>query len=301
MIKLVLFALAITAFVQGLDHTNSRHVIYYRDGFPKEWIMNARAPSTVKKEFYIALYQQNVHLLEGLLYSVAHPKSPSYGKHLTYDQIMETIAPPKENVETVTNWLIKGGVSPSEIRSRGDALIVKTSVANIENLFQTEMYTFEHSVKSRKIIAHMGESSVPLEIKSLVEMVTGLSFFPPPKKLGEEEKPEVPGPQTAPWLIPSQLRMIYNIPMNLRATNPKTSQAAVEFEWPGCFNYTDMEVYQEVVQFPFTNVSRIIPENEWVDSGCDGESALDLQMMLTMEVELKLHISPMSIGFMNLL
>lgn len=43
-----------------------------------------------------------------------------------------------------------------------------------------------------------------------------------------------------------------------------------------------MEAYQSLVGSPFTNVSRVIPPNETQFIGCDGESALDLQMMLTM-------------------
>src|SRR4051812_46576007 len=105
MIRVFIFILASSIFVKGLEHTSSRHVIFQRDAFPKEWILQERASPTAKKEFHIALHQRNVHLLENLLHSVSHPKSPSYGKHLTYEQIMEIIAPSKENVETVTNWL----------------------------------------------------------------------------------------------------------------------------------------------------------------------------------------------------
>lgn len=43
-----------------------------------------------------------------------------------------------------------------------------------------------------------------------------------------------------------------------------------------------MKVYQELVGSPFfTNVTRVIPDNEVQYTACDGESALDLQMMLT--------------------
>lgn len=236
---------AFWVFVAVVFAEASRHVLYNRQGFPREWKLIGRASPNNHHEFYIALYQQRLHLLEKMLYDVSHPKSPHYGEHYTYSEIMDVIAPPKEHVDFVIEWLVKGGVSPSEIVSRGDALIVKTTVKNIESLFQTvrlfldekfklkEMHIFEHSVKQRQIIAHMvrflykitmqGESSIPLAIKSYVEMVTGLSFFPPPKKLHEMEAPTQ---QNTPWLIPNQLKKIYNIPLDLQATNPKTSQAA---------------------------------------------------------------------------
>jgi len=177
--------------------------------------------------------------------------------------------------------LVAGGIKAENIKSRGDSLVVKGTVEAIEELFQTEMHVFVHSEIRRKILAHMGESSVPEAIKDKIDMVTALSFFPPPRHITERKRDRKNEQQQTPWLIPSHIREQYKIPADLRATNPMTTQAAVEFEWPGCFSYADIEEFQSLTGFTFTNVSRIIPEDEWVDSGCDGESALDLEMMLT--------------------
>ena len=81
-----------------------------------------------------------------------------------------------------------------------------------------------------------------------------------------------PPQQATPWAIPPHVRAIYNVPADLeylscsfflppsslvaqlctyfifRATNPQTTQAAVEFEWPGCFNFSDIQMFQNLIQ-----------------------------------------------------
>jgi hypothetical protein len=145
-------------------------------------------------------------------------------------------------------------------------------------MFNTNMYSFSHSKSGRKIEAHLGPISIPTSIHQYVDMVSALSLFPPQRRRTEPSALRKRQSAT-PWTIAPHLRKVYNVPSTLRATNPQTTQAAVEFEWPGCFSYDDMYQYSQLVELPFTNVSRIIPPNQWSDQGCDAETAMDIQLM----------------------
>jgi len=127
--SIILF-ITLLVFVECSSHSESdRIVLFKRQDIPKEWDHVGEAlDKTEVRPFYIALKQRNLDRLDQMLYDVSHPRSPLYGQHFTYEQIMEVIAPPEEDVFSVKKWLIRGGVSASSITSRGDSLIVKASL-----------------------------------------------------------------------------------------------------------------------------------------------------------------------------
>jgi len=280
-----LLALQLCVVLASIEQDAQRHTLYVRNSIPLGWNRVREARDTEIVEFWIALKQRNVERLEKVVYEVSHPRSPLYGKHWTYQQVLDLVAPPKEDHDLVVNWLISGGIKESNIVSRRDSLQVRAPVEVVERLFETEMHAFVHSQSGRKRLAHMGAVSIPEEIKEYVDMVSALSLFPPHRSSKAKKAfnglEEVKRQANTPWVIPNHLRDIYNVPTGLRATNPKTTQAAVEFEWPGCFSYADITQYQQLLGVPFTNVTRIIPPDEWSDQGCDAESTMDLELMLT--------------------
>ncbi|KAJ6552290.1 peptidase S8/S53 domain-containing protein [Mycena vulgaris] len=78
----------------------------------------------------------NLASIDALLNEVAHPDSPSYGKHWTAQQVAEKFAPPVESVDAVLWWLIDSGIPTERIRVSGSQ--VNSTVAEAEKLLKAE-------------------------------------------------------------------------------------------------------------------------------------------------------------------
>lgn len=275
---LLFFLVLIFPSLIAADFLEDRHILYNRSRAPAKWMNLGRAPEDSMITFFIALKQRNVKELETILEKVSHPRSPNYGEHLTYQQVLDIVAPPVQDHDVVVNWVISEGIPRENIISRRDSLEIRGNVSTVERMFRTTMYVFKREQKNRKIIAHLGHSSIPKHVHQYIDMVSGLSLFPPIRR-NRPQQDNLQQDQSA-WTIAPHLRKVYNIPSGLRATNPKTTQAAVEFEWPGCFTYDDMRYYSSLVEMPFTNITRLIPSpSNWYNEGCDAETAMDLQLM----------------------
>jgi subtilase family serine protease len=70
------------------------------------------------------------------------------GKHLTNQQVLDLIAPKEEEVEPVLEWLRASGVT---FRWMGDVIKAVGTVDQIEDMFQTNLYVYEHD-ESGKLV-----------------------------------------------------------------------------------------------------------------------------------------------------
>lgn len=268
---------------------SERHVLHARAAPPSGWRRLGKAHPNRQVEFWIALKQYNVQELEKQLFAVSDPRSSLYGKHWTLNEIYDLIAPPSSVTQAVINFLLASGVEPQNIINRRDALNVKAPVQVVERIFKCKLHAFRKIAGSAGrqpvSVAALGPWSLPKSIAAHVDMVVGISDFPIPKRLRPtfdiEEAPEYPFPYRGKGLIvPEVVRRLYNISEDVMVTNANSSVAVCEFQGDDCFSYKDNALYLQRVNRPYTNVSRIIGKQNWQPVGCDGESTLDVQMVL---------------------
>lgn len=73
---------------------------------------------------------------------IATPGDELYGNHLSQQQIDEMLAPEREVVEQISNWLKSEGLNNVKLSERNDALVVECNVSDAEKLLQTEYNSF---------------------------------------------------------------------------------------------------------------------------------------------------------------
>ena len=79
---------------------------------------------------------------ERAFYDVAEPTSRNYGKFLTIEEINQLVGAPADAQRSVMHLLSRFGAY--NVKSLGDAVTATARVADVEHLFSTEMYSFEH-------------------------------------------------------------------------------------------------------------------------------------------------------------
>ncbi|PVH93299.1 subtilisin-like protein, partial [Periconia macrospinosa] len=108
---------------------------------------------------------------------IATPGHAQYGNHLDQEAILAMIAPKKESVDLVQEWLDKElPSSGSDVTVKGDYVTVQASVNTIEKLLKTEYSTFIRASSSEKVLRTL-QYSLPANLVGHIDMVQPTTFF----------------------------------------------------------------------------------------------------------------------------
>jgi subtilase family serine protease len=98
---------------------------------PQGWTRHERVSSSTPLHLRIALEMPNHALFEETLYSISTPDHPSYGNHLSHEEVKRLVQPRDSSVEGVMYWLQSSGVEQTSIEKNGDWIIFKSTVGVI--------------------------------------------------------------------------------------------------------------------------------------------------------------------------
>ena len=143
----LLCLLAICTLVACAPSRRASYVVHEkRAAEPVAWTRTRRLEAHKVLPLHIGLAQQNMHELEELLMSVAHPDSPTFGQHWSPERVVEHFAPSAATVSEVKNWLIASGFHPTRIRVSNNKgwIDVNATTSEVESLLNTEYYVYTH-------------------------------------------------------------------------------------------------------------------------------------------------------------
>jgi tripeptidyl-peptidase-1 len=142
-------SIALAASTQRVNHI----VHERRKTEPLGWVRSLRADADDIIPLRIGMRQQNLHMLEDLLMDVAHPASPTYGRHWTPEKVVDFFAPGESTFHSIRTWLNASGIAEDQLRlSLNKGWIeLNVSVAMAELLLDTEYHIYEHTSGVKQI------------------------------------------------------------------------------------------------------------------------------------------------------
>lgn len=153
------WALSLAALAAALPTKRADLVVHERRAAePLDWMRERRPPADAVLPMRFGLAQQNLERLEEMLMSVSHPASPSYGKHFSPQDVVETFAPSAETVARVTEWLVEAGIARDRLRmsaSRG-WIELNATVEEAEALIDAEYHIYTHPSGAEQIGQSLG-------------------------------------------------------------------------------------------------------------------------------------------------
>jgi hypothetical protein len=186
------------------------------------------------------------------------PKSASYHKFLTVDELAERWGVPQSDIDIVTNWLQSHGFQIDGI-FRGTMVIAFTGNAGqIRDAFGTEIHNLE--VKGESRYANIRDPQIPAALASRVVGVASMHNFPPHKMLAMRESHTnySSGNSSFPYVVvPSDLATIYNyspVFTTLGITGKGQTVVVVE----------DTNIYNPPCQPNVTNCTTPLATSDWV-------------------------------------
>eukprot|EP00026_Physarum_polycephalum_P003767 Phypoly_transcript_03781.p1 GENE.Phypoly_transcript_03781~~Phypoly_transcript_03781.p1 ORF type:complete len:566 (+),score=94.40 Phypoly_transcript_03781:39-1700(+) len=128
-------------------------------------------------KFSLFLKQQNLHQLEKTFWDVSNPKSESYGKYLSIDDITQIVSPSELTISNVMKWLGAYDITDIEFVENKDVAIVTASVKKAEQLFNVSLANYKHS-SGKTIVRADKMYTIPAHLAGDIEFVRGISNFP---------------------------------------------------------------------------------------------------------------------------
>ena len=121
-------------------------------------------------------------MLTTLLPSPSLLSSPSYGRHLSAQQIGDIVSPPAHEIDAVALWLSYNSI-PFSILPTGHIISARANPVQLQRLLRCKLFLFGHKLKpSRLIVRKIGSYFLPAHIAGIVTYVSTIADVPVTRK-----------------------------------------------------------------------------------------------------------------------
>lgn len=135
-------------------------------------------------EVMISIKQNNQDMLKSFVDDVSNINSVNYGKYLSFREVGELVQNPTSTA-AVISWLLENNVEITDNTEYGEYIYARSTVTNLEKLFNAEFYEFNRVVKSdeqssvAKTIIRAVSYSLPEHLVDHIQSVHKLIDLPP--------------------------------------------------------------------------------------------------------------------------
>ncbi|CAN8102435.1 unnamed protein product [Discula destructiva] len=163
------------------------HVLHERQlpQWTSKWKRTAKVPSTALLPMRVGLKQRNLEDGASLLRDISNPRSASFGRHMSSEEVTDLFAPSQASVDAVMNWLMSSGISAERLSISANKQWIQfdAQAQEVEEIMVADFYVFEHSATGTKNVA-VDEYHLPQDIQEHVDYITpGIKMRPDPREL----------------------------------------------------------------------------------------------------------------------
>jgi len=146
-----------------------------------DWSISNRSPAYHKIDLLFAVKQTHLDELEATLMSVSDPDSPSYGQHLSNEEVHALIAPLPESILAVEEFLREAGIDSVSLTPNSDFIRAEVTVPQAEELLQAEYFEMVHK-ETGQVVHRTLVYSLPARVADAVDFVSPTVHIPAPSK-----------------------------------------------------------------------------------------------------------------------
>eukprot|EP00928_Gymnodinium_smaydae_P041914 TRINITY_DN28301_c0_g1_i1.p1 TRINITY_DN28301_c0_g1~~TRINITY_DN28301_c0_g1_i1.p1 ORF type:complete len:594 (+),score=97.96 TRINITY_DN28301_c0_g1_i1:150-1784(+) len=175
---------------------------------PEGWSISGPALPHASIEITFAVKQQNLQKLHDELMRVSDPDSPSYGDHLTNEEVNALTAPRREHHAAVMDFLSAHGLAGKNATPNGDQIVVVVSAALAETLLSAKYMQFHHRETGATVDRTVSGYALPATVAEAVDFVAPTTHIPAIRRPARHAGNHSNGFSVN---TPATLRQLYNI------------------------------------------------------------------------------------------
>lgn len=170
----VFSALAVIAFAHSaLGSEVFEEVVEIPEGWRELPSMKVNQESTLSMRIHLA--QQNVAAFEQKVINLSTPNHPTYGDHMSTQEIKRMLQPTQDTLTSVLTWLEASGIS-EHVAVEHDWINMNVTVAQAEKLLNTK-YSYFRDEDNKKTILRTLSYSLPAELHEHILLVQPTTMF----------------------------------------------------------------------------------------------------------------------------
>jgi tripeptidyl-peptidase-1 len=152
---------------------------------PSGWIQLSDAPSTPSRGLNLrfGLVQHGFSHLESLLLNISDPSHPSYGNHLSKEQVHALSKPSNNTLKLVEDWLATHNARSVKWSSSQDSVTAVVPVSSAESMLSTRFGVFEHAKSGKRVVRTLSYS-LPEDLVPHIDYVHPTTAFFDPLRHG---------------------------------------------------------------------------------------------------------------------
>ncbi|KAF8188541.1 tripeptidyl peptidase Sed3 [Mycena galopus ATCC 62051] len=184
MVPAPLWGSALAAFLTSAVSASSL-VKHSLPDVPSGWaeIQDADLSPSRGLNLRFGLAQHGFTELESLLQNISDPSHPSYGKHLSKEQVHALSSPSNDTLDLVEGWLATHNASSVKWSSSKDSVTAVVPISSAEKMLSTRFGVFEH-IKSTKRVVRTLSYSLPRDLAPHIDFVHPTTAFLDPLRHG---------------------------------------------------------------------------------------------------------------------
>ncbi|MFD7451055.1 protease pro-enzyme activation domain-containing protein [Kitasatospora sp. NPDC059827] len=218
--------------------------------------------------------------LDRFLAAVATPGTPEYGTYLTPEQFSARYAPTQQAVDQVKAYLTAQGLTVGDVSANRQVVNAHGTAAQVSQAFGTHESSYLDPQQQRTFFANDGAASIPAELASVVQGLSGLDNHAVRKGRIAAPHSVTPNAATATpkGMAPAQYRGAYNLDKT-GADGTGTTVALWEFDG---YKSSDLTTYDSQYGLTGPAVTTVSVDGANYDSSPgqgEGEVELDSEIV----------------------
>lgn len=275
-----------------LASISSHQILEKLEDAPLDWIKGDKPSPLALIKFRIAVNSPNLAAFEQTVIELSTPGHPSYGQHMSREQVRQLLRPSPDVSNQILSWLISENISPDSIELDGDWVAFQAIVSQAERMLKTKFSSWKHK-DSNKTVVRTLEYSVPSEIYDHIRLIQPTTRFGDFNSLHSFKNEPQPVPTSVDLfagcgmaVTPTCLRDLYGLDNTTATPDPRNRLGIAGFleqyaRHSDFFHF--MQVYApDQTDANFTVVSINGGQNDENSSKNSVEASLDLQYAISL-------------------
>jgi tripeptidyl-peptidase-1 len=184
-----LLGLAITV------HAAPGVILEQAKGIPPGWAFQGNANASDTITLFVALKEPGIEELKAKLNQRQNFKHPSFGRHLSRDEVLQHRQPADATARAVSSWLKLSGIR--DVHNQGGLLSFDASASTVKSLFQADLGYYAYNGTESEPVLRALSYTIPSWLRDSIDFVHPITNFMPPRPpRGHRRRPK---PWPRPW------------------------------------------------------------------------------------------------------
>eukprot|EP01112_Ceratiomyxa_fruticulosa_P005706 TRINITY_DN1655_c0_g1_i5.p1 TRINITY_DN1655_c0_g1~~TRINITY_DN1655_c0_g1_i5.p1 ORF type:complete len:736 (+),score=147.15 TRINITY_DN1655_c0_g1_i5:518-2725(+) len=270
MSSLRVLLLSIFALIVLVSCTQSSNLVAHNRGDYLGWeeiVQSGNLDESILTTITFYLKHRDVEEMKEMVKAVSYPKSQSYGKYLSREEVAKFVSQPQDVIEKVLSWIYQKGVPQENVELLHTKDVIKVrnlTPSMIESMMSVPLVLYKHNTKHITLARSPYHYILPDEISQHVDLVRGVSDFPiissrnrpshyvnSKAKLVERDAEKM---KTKASLPPPYISMAQGVDKSILVTFiPSCHNANVSFTLPPCSDFPPAVDLVQQLAVPFYN------------------------------------------------